>query len=287
MIGKRSSFFNWVRQESKQAGCWDGTIDVFITPRREAPTVSSPSVATILRDHVSLSISCVDRLYLNGYVPRLQAPGHISTFCRQQLNAAIASPALFGPLLERFAKDVKRFADQHAIPIIHFSRGQKKDRIAAQHRADFDADEGVVFIGIAQEKATSFKGQKHVSDQAVSFTFSRQSVYVNQVYFYLQDREWGPAFIKVGTYLPYPVRVCLNGHVRHEALLIPSGDERAPPLGCRSSLAKLRAVLIPEARGRVGAALTTTRRAGTARRLEARQARWKGVREEPASKPLK
>src|SRR5713226_1562909 len=120
----------------------------------------SPSVATILRDHVSLSISCVDRLYLNGYVPLLQTPGHISTFCRQQLNAPIASPALFGPLLERFTNDLKRFADQHAIPIIHFSRGQKKDRIAAQYRAGFAADEGVVFIGSAQEKATSFKGQK-------------------------------------------------------------------------------------------------------------------------------
>ncbi len=212
MIGKRSSFFQLGTTGLQQAGCWDGTIDVLITPVREAPTVSSPSVATILRDHVSLSISCVDRLYLNGYVPLLQTPGHISTFCRQQLNAPIASPALFGPLLERFTNDLKRFADQHAIPIIHFSRGQKKDRIAAQYRAGFPADEGVVFIGIAQEKATSFKGQKHVSEQGVSFTFSRQSVYVNQVYFYIQDREWGPAFIKVGTYLPYPVRVCLNGH---------------------------------------------------------------------------
>ena len=101
--------------------------------------MSSPSVATILRDHVSLSISCVDRLYLNGYVPLLQAPGQINTFCRQQLNAPIASPALFGPLLERFTNDVKRFADQHAIPIIHFSRGQKKDRIAVEHRAAFAA----------------------------------------------------------------------------------------------------------------------------------------------------
>src|SRR6266516_1882226 len=172
----------------------------------------SPSIATILHDHVSLSISCVDRLYLNGYVPLLQAPGQINTFCRQQLNAPIAAPALFGPLLERFTNDVKRFADQHAIPIIHFSRAHKKDRIAAQHRAGFAADEGVLFIGIAQEQATSFKGQKHVSEQGVRFTFSRQSVYVNQVYFYIQDREWGPAFIKVGTYLPYPVRVCLNGH---------------------------------------------------------------------------
>ena len=97
MIGKRSSFSTG---HGLPAGCWDGTIDVFITPIREAPTVSSPSVATILRDHVSLSISCVDRLYRNGYVPLLQAPGHISTFCRQQLNAPITSPALFGPLLE-------------------------------------------------------------------------------------------------------------------------------------------------------------------------------------------
>jgi len=174
--------------------------------------VSSPSIATILRDHVSLSISCVDRLYLNGYVPLLQAPGHIATFCRQQLNAPIASPALFRPLLDRFTHAVTAFADQHAVPIIHFSRGQKKDAIAAQQRARFTAEQGVVFIGIAQEKATSFKGHKQTRQPGVSFTFSRQPVYVNQYYFYLQDREWGPAFIKIGSYLPYPVRLCLNAH---------------------------------------------------------------------------
>jgi hypothetical protein len=36
----------------------------------------------------------------------------------------------------------------------------------------------------------------------VSFPFWRQPVYVNQYYFYVQDRDWGPAFIKIGTYLP-------------------------------------------------------------------------------------
>ena len=177
--------------------------------------MSSPSVATILRDHVSLSIACVDRLYVNGYVPMLQAPGHITTFCRQQLNAPIPSPALFRPLLERFTRAVDAFAQQHEVPIIHFSRGQKKDAIAAEQRASFTADEGVVFIGVAQEKATSFKAHKDTSQPGVRFTFSRQPVYVNQFYFYLQDREWGPAFIKVGSYLPYPVRVCLI----HESLL--------------------------------------------------------------------
>ncbi|MGQ0670242.1 MAG: hypothetical protein ACT4PO_11320 [Actinomycetota bacterium] len=31
-------------------------------------------------------------------------------------------------------------------------------------------------------------------------------------YFYVFDRDFGPAFIKVSTYFPYPVRVGLNGH---------------------------------------------------------------------------
>ena len=35
---------------------------------------------------------------------------------------------------------------------------------------------------------------------------------VNHYYFYVQDREWGPAFLKVGSYLPYPARLYLNGH---------------------------------------------------------------------------
>jgi hypothetical protein len=38
-------------------------------------------------------------------------------------------------LLERFTRAVNAFAEQHDIPIIHFSRGQKKDAIAAQQRA--------------------------------------------------------------------------------------------------------------------------------------------------------
>ena len=33
-----------------------------------------PNVETLLRDHVTLQVDCVDRLYLNGYVPSLQRP---------------------------------------------------------------------------------------------------------------------------------------------------------------------------------------------------------------------
>jgi hypothetical protein len=69
------------------------------------------------------------------------------------------------------------------------------------------------FVGVAQERQFSFKATKHITPpHAVRFSFSRQSVAVIHHYFYLHDADWGPAFIKIGSYLPYPVRVCLNGN---------------------------------------------------------------------------
>jgi hypothetical protein len=191
----------------------------------------NPNVATILRDHVSLSTSCIDRLYLNGYVPKLQTSGQLCAFLCDHLGNRIASPAAIRPLHDRFVQAITSFADQHTVPVVQFERGQRKDDVAARYRARFQAGEGVVFIGVAQERQFSFKATKHiVPPRAVHFSFSRQSVAVKHYYFYLQDAEWGPAFIKVGTYLPYPARVCLNGNewlkqqLRKEAIPFDSLD---------------------------------------------------------------
>ena len=94
--------------------------------------------------------------------------------------------------------------------MVRFERGQRKDDIANAQRARFKACEGVVLIGVAQERAWSFKAGKRHGDRnpnAVFFDFTRQQVWVNHYYFYVQDPEWGPAFLKVGTYLPNPVKL--------------------------------------------------------------------------------
>jgi hypothetical protein len=33
------------------------------------------NVNEILCDHVTLTVDCMDRIYLNGYIPSLQVPG--------------------------------------------------------------------------------------------------------------------------------------------------------------------------------------------------------------------
>jgi hypothetical protein len=72
------------------------------------------TVAQLLKEHVSLDIECVDRIYLNGYIPSLQTPQGLTSFMRY--------------------------------------------------------------------------------------------------HFYIDDADFGPAFIKICTYAPFSVRVCLNGH---------------------------------------------------------------------------
>ena len=121
--------------------------------------MATPNMHSILQHHVSLAFSCIDRIYLNGYVPKLQTSGQLCYFLRDHLGFPIPSPALFRPMHDRFVHGVQDFAAAHQIPLIHFERGQRKDDIAAGHRARSLDPDGVVFIGVAQERAISFKAQ--------------------------------------------------------------------------------------------------------------------------------
>lgn len=170
------------------------------------------NVNELLRDHVSLTVECLDRIYLNGYIPILQLPGQLVEFLVGHRGHPIPSPVLLGQITQQFAERVKAFAAQNGIPIVHFKPGQRKDDIVAIYRQHFDKPEGVVVIGVAQEKAQAFKGRKKDKSGYVGFEYTRETVYVNHYYFYIQDADFGPAFIKVGSYAPYPVKVCLNGH---------------------------------------------------------------------------
>jgi hypothetical protein len=172
-----------------------------------------PNVYELIRDHVTLSIRCLDRLYLHAYMPKLQTSGGLCYFLRDHRGHPIPSPALFTPMHDRLIAAIKTYAATQDVPLIAFERGQRKDDVVAEHRAQRSTVDGVVVIGVAQEKMRAFKAQKRSGPQGgVTFDFSRQSVAVNHYYFYVQDPEWGPAFLKLGTYLPYPIKLCLNGH---------------------------------------------------------------------------
>ena len=79
---------------------------------------SVTNINDVLEGHVALEIDCVDRLYLNAYVPNLQVGGQVIRFLHNHLGHPIPSPALLAPIGNRFRREVKQFADAGQIPIL-------------------------------------------------------------------------------------------------------------------------------------------------------------------------
>ena len=85
-----------------------------------------PNVAEVIRDHVTLAVECVDRLYLNAYVPGLQRGPGVVAFLRQR-GQIIASPTLFGEITNAFKIALQGFCSARGIPWIEFTKGRHKD----------------------------------------------------------------------------------------------------------------------------------------------------------------
>jgi hypothetical protein len=49
----------------------------------------TPNIADIIRQHVTLSVSCIDRLYLHAYMPKLQTSGGLCYFLHDHLGNPI------------------------------------------------------------------------------------------------------------------------------------------------------------------------------------------------------
>ena len=92
----------------------------------------TPNIADIIRHHVSLEVRCIDRLYLNAYMPKLQTSGGLCYFLRDYLGHPIPSPALFKPMHDRFVDRRGRVRRPSPIPVVHFASGQDKDAIVAE-----------------------------------------------------------------------------------------------------------------------------------------------------------
>ncbi len=181
------------------------------------------NVNDVLDGHVVLDLECIDRLYLNAYVPNLQVGGQVVTFLTKHRGNEVPSPALFKPMGDRFRKAVKAFAEANGIPLLHLKRPDRTrwdDRKLDHVRPFLDAAEaerraGVVAIVAAQEVQKVFMGYargKGEHGKAVNFGFDKADRAVTVYYFYVHDADFGPGFIKLCTYFPYPGKVWLNGH---------------------------------------------------------------------------
>ena len=173
------------------------------------------TVNEVLSGHVGLDIECLDRVYLNAYVPILQSSGQVVAFMTQHLGLPIPSPALFDKIGQRFRRAVASFAEASDIPWVKFARDDRKADVMRPYldRQAATGCPGVAAIGVAQEFQRVWVAyRRETSTAAPQFTFTKADRRVTCYYFYLWDADFGPAFIKVCAWFPYPAKIWLNGH---------------------------------------------------------------------------
>jgi hypothetical protein len=176
------------------------------------------NVNDVLDGHVVLDLQCLDRVYLNGYVPQLQVGGQVTTFLTEHLGNPVASPALFKQIGDRFSNAVRNFAQINGIPVLHLNtpdRSRWDDRKVDHVREYVDkaTRPGVVAIVVAQEVQKVFMGyRRRPKTDGPQFGFDKADRRVTVYYFYILDPAFGLGFIKICSYFPYPLKLWVNGH---------------------------------------------------------------------------
>jgi len=171
--------------------------------------------STLLRDRVMLTVRSVDRIFLQGYVPHLQTPGWCARYLREQRGFGYPSSRAFGEVGKAYEKAIRNFAEENAIPVIRFAKGDNREEIARPYLEAAAAAGGkgtVALIGAGQERASAWRswaGKKRDRRGRALQEWGRQMTFVNHFCFYLWDPEWGPAFWKVNCYAPFPVWIWL------------------------------------------------------------------------------
>ena len=174
--------------------------------------MAAVNINDLLDDHVTLDLECLDRIYLNAYVPNLQVAGQVVAFMRDHLSKPIPSPSIMEKMGNRFRKAVEAFAEEHDIPVIRFKKGDRRIDVMRPH-LDAATEPAVVAIGVAQEFQSVFASSpKETQSGAPFFDFYKADRRVTAYYFYVSDADFGDGFIKICAYFPYPGKVWVNGH---------------------------------------------------------------------------
>src|ERR1041385_5395199 len=110
------------------------------------------SLAELQKEHVVMELECIDRMYLNAYVPKLTSEAGIAAFCRGYLGPRFASTKQAVAMTDAFIQSVRAFIKKERLDLVPFKKGQRKDEVMQRYLRQFKKTEGVLFVGVAQEK---------------------------------------------------------------------------------------------------------------------------------------
>jgi hypothetical protein len=144
------------------------------------------TVNDVLDGHVALDLQCLDRLYLHGYLARLQVGGQVIQFLSHR-GYPVPSPACLQQIGDAFRRRVASFAEANHIPVVPLKAADRNievmqpylDKAAATGRSQ------VAAIGVAQEMQRVLIARQRDTDpgKCPQFSFEKKDRRVTVYYF--------------------------------------------------------------------------------------------------------
>ena len=93
------------------------------------------SAAEVAAEHTTLELECIDRMYLNVYVPILQSWAGTAHFFREIRGNPVPSSALMELITRGFVAAIERYAATAGVDLIQFERSERGRPASGAHSA--------------------------------------------------------------------------------------------------------------------------------------------------------
>ena len=167
------------------------------------------SVAEVLDQHVDFEVECIDRMYLGRVSASVAAPARGGRLPAIPPGVPVRLDRAGGP----DQQGLRRGHPPGSPPSTRWRWWTSPEASArttwpGEYLAGFTAEEGVLFIGRAQEKTGVFRTEKRRNAEGAAYPWIvRSTGVVNHFYVYAVDADFGPFFLsEVSHFLWFAMR---------------------------------------------------------------------------------
>ncbi len=160
------------------------------------------------KNNIRFSYRCFDRILLNGLIQPFQQPERAVGFFSFYRDQFPVSRTVLTEIADQFRNWVTNRSEKWKVPILEAPQG-RRDEFVQPYFRHAKPDE-IVAILRAREPARIMTAIGNSKDNRWHLQIAQR--WVMQYNFYINDRRWGPMFVRMCPYFPFSARICLNQH---------------------------------------------------------------------------
>lgn len=161
------------------------------------------------KDSIEFGYRCFDRLLLNGLIQPFQQPERVLGFFNAYRGGQRVTHRTLTEIADQFVYWVRNRSEKWAAPIVEAPEEHRRDDFVLPYLRDAEPDH-VAIILKGREPARILVAIGGKDNNCPHLEYKQR--WVNQYNFYLNDKHWGPMFVRMCPYFPFSARICLNQH---------------------------------------------------------------------------